>query len=446
MTFTKLTEAEAIAAGRDLRDAELDPTDLDAIVLAAGGDGVVSGCAVTAAGENSVTIGAGVVRIGGQNYAVTGDEVTLDAADATYRRYDLIQVGTDGNPTEVAGTAESFAVYPDVTAAHVALFIAPRPIGDDTVATGDLLDMRVPVRIGGDLTEDLYLDGQSIFGDRATAATAIPIGSPLQMFAGGETVTNAARIAGVFGKLLAADTITVDVANGAFTGIDAAATIVWEQNPYILGMGTLFANKLIHRNPPGEARTWSQMIGNQDNPTWHVDTQTGQTHPLILSFLSFPTLTRSNSGTGTAQQITNHKARGANVGAGMTVTQVVGFHAVGSIGAGTIVDQVGAALPALSSGTKNVGLLLGATIAGAYDAITNIPTGTWSLYNADPADVFLGAGEIFIGTAAGASITTGTDAPTAAATDGSIYLRTGGGGAALYIRENGAWVTVGAAT
>lgn len=56
------------------------------------------------------------------------------------------------------------------------------------------------------------------------------------------------------------------------------------------------------------------------------------------------------------------------------------------------------------------------------------------------------AAEYLVGSSSGPSITTGTGVPSASVPNGSLYLRTDGTGASLYVRENGAWVTVGSAT
>ena len=65
-----------------------DVVDLDILVQGIKGEGVISGCAVTAQGSANMTlaVAAGTVRIGGAMASVSAGNVTITTADATPSR------------------------------------------------------------------------------------------------------------------------------------------------------------------------------------------------------------------------------------------------------------------------------------------------------------------------------------------------------------------------
>ena len=87
MPFTIPNEADAFHQNQ----AEVDKVDIDILVAGQGGDGVVSGCAVTAQGspDMTVAVAGGVVKIGTTVVAVTSGNVTIGTADSTNPRIDL---------------------------------------------------------------------------------------------------------------------------------------------------------------------------------------------------------------------------------------------------------------------------------------------------------------------------------------------------------------------
>ena len=441
MAFSKLSEAEAIAASRDPRDAELDPTDLDAVVLAAGGDGVVSGCAVTAAGSNSVTIGSGVVRIGGVNYAVAGNAVSMAAASGTHRRYDLVLVGTSGTCTKVDGTAETFAVYPNVTASTVPLYIAPRPTSNNVLATGDLLDMRVPVRFGGEATENLVMDGNTIFGGSADGDTlklqgnptdfkdAIAVNSPMVFHGNSPTWAAAGNADGVFAKFAA--TITMNYASWVFKAVEVGGTVVWAVTPVAFGGPAVFVHSATHKNTASStlngALNSSFVFADlatytADNATFTLGGHTGLTTAPTFGII----------GASGVMNVTG--VVGVNVGAtvntGATITTLRGIQVGVATGAGTVTTQVGIQIAALSKATNNTAILYGTTTA---------PSGNWGIYQASTT-TNLFSGPLMFGSASGPTMRSGSGTPEAAITApvGSLYVRTDGGASTtLYVKESG---------
>jgi hypothetical protein len=112
-----------------------------------GPTGVQSGCAVTAQGtpDQTVSVAAGVVRIGGRQVTVASGNVSLTAADATNPRVDLITVDTTGTKAALAGTASADPVYPALPAGKVILAQVFRAANDNTIQTADITDKRVLV-------------------------------------------------------------------------------------------------------------------------------------------------------------------------------------------------------------------------------------------------------------------------------------------------------------
>jgi hypothetical protein len=144
--FTIPNEAAAGFADQ----AEPDSVDLDVLVAGLKGDGVVTGCAVTAQGtpDMTVAVAAGIVSIGGVLAAVSAGNVTIAAAHATNPRFDLIAVDNTGAKSRVAGTASSNPVFPAVPANSVILAAVYVPANDTTINSNQITDKRVEVRPG----------------------------------------------------------------------------------------------------------------------------------------------------------------------------------------------------------------------------------------------------------------------------------------------------------
>lgn len=422
MAFSIPNEADAVVSERD---AELDSVDVDILVAGFDGDGVVSGCAITSDGGTGLTVASGVVRIGGVNYTVPGNGITASAADGTYPRYDLIEVGTSGTAVETTGTAESFPGSPPVTAARVALGLIPRPIGDDTIATADILDRRVPQRFGGEATEDLVMDGHVIYGGATDGDTlqlqgnsadykdAVDFLSPIQMFPGGATFTaTAGALRGIFGNL--SDTIVMDFTNwGPLGAIGMGGVVEWAQPATFLSGVTLFAHTATHRNEDGTAvnGAFNQVLGVID-----VATYTGVNAAFTLLGITgmqhVPTLNVSGTGTLTVTTLTG-AVFGAALNTGVTLTTRVGLqvNALGGSG-GTLTNQAGVVVASLTRATNNTAVLFGTT---------TIPSGNWGLYQGDTRTNRLN-GPLRLDTSSHLTIMERTSTPTAPTAADRVHI------------------------
>lgn len=122
-------------------------TDWGALVAGINGDGVVSGCAVTAQGspDNTVAVAAGVVKVGTVYAPVSAGNVTMPAADATNPRWVVITADNTGAKTATAGTAAAAPLLPALPANSVLLAAIWWPANDTTVSTAQITDGRVVI-------------------------------------------------------------------------------------------------------------------------------------------------------------------------------------------------------------------------------------------------------------------------------------------------------------
>lgn len=129
------------------RQAVLSSVDIDAIVAAIGGEGVISGCAVTAQSPAtmSLDVAAGTVRIANANVSVTAGAVTIGAADATNPRIDLVSVSSAGAKTVTAGTPAAVPVMPDIPASSVALAQVFVPAAATSIPASGIVDKRAVI-------------------------------------------------------------------------------------------------------------------------------------------------------------------------------------------------------------------------------------------------------------------------------------------------------------
>jgi hypothetical protein len=187
MAFTVPNEASASYTDQ----AELDAIDL--YILAAGfaGNGVISGCAVTAQGspDGTVAVSSGSIRISGSTVAVTGtnvsvmtgsanaDGTTATVADATYYRYDIIQVNSSGQLGVIHGTLPTPAwpdysvnpVFPQPTGVVLAACLIPPTAASITgIATSQIVRKDLVYNINGFHDAAHTLSGANHSGDFAT--------------------------------------------------------------------------------------------------------------------------------------------------------------------------------------------------------------------------------------------------------------------------------------
>jgi hypothetical protein len=82
-------------------------------------DGLISGGIVTWSGSGLVfDVTAASYVIGGASYNTSQSQVTLDPADATYGRYDVITVDNTGHATKITGTPAASPVIPQIDPAN----------------------------------------------------------------------------------------------------------------------------------------------------------------------------------------------------------------------------------------------------------------------------------------------------------------------------------------
>lgn len=127
--------------------AEPDSIDFNILASSIAGNGVISGCAVTAQGtpDMSVAVSAGTVSIGGTVVAVSAGTVTITTANATDPRFDLIRVNSGGTLSALAGTASSNPVFPTPASTDVVLASVYVPANDTTIGSTQIVDKRIIV-------------------------------------------------------------------------------------------------------------------------------------------------------------------------------------------------------------------------------------------------------------------------------------------------------------
>ena len=139
--FTIPNEADAFHADQ----AEPDKVDIDILVAGINGNGVVSGCAVTAQAtpDMTVAVAAGVVRnADGTTAVVAAGNVTITTAHATNPRLDLVVASNAGVKSVTAGTAAASPVFPAIPANSVVLAAVYVPATNTALATNQITDKR----------------------------------------------------------------------------------------------------------------------------------------------------------------------------------------------------------------------------------------------------------------------------------------------------------------
>jgi len=127
----------------------LEHVQINNIVLAAAGDGVISGLDVTEKGtpDMSVDVAAGSCMVGGTKYTESGTvNLAIAAAHATLARKDIViyDVGTT-NPLIVTGTPATPPIPPDITAGDILLAIVDVAATDTTITNSEITDCIVEI-------------------------------------------------------------------------------------------------------------------------------------------------------------------------------------------------------------------------------------------------------------------------------------------------------------
>lgn len=122
--------------------------DIDALVRAVAGDGVLSGCAVTAQGspDMTVAVAAGIVQISGAAIAVAGANGTIGTADGTNPRLDVVSINASGTIVVTAGTPAAEPTAPSIPSTSAILALVRIPASDTTISSTQIVDKRVFVK------------------------------------------------------------------------------------------------------------------------------------------------------------------------------------------------------------------------------------------------------------------------------------------------------------
>jgi len=152
---------------------------------------VISGCAVSPAGGMQLNIDEGEVLINGTKVSVSAQTITLDNADATYNRVDLILIDNSGSVIVVKGSLQDAddttkpLIAPTYDAANNVLLARVKVLASATeITTNDIDDLRVfsstQIVLSGfvlrspDLWKALFDDGWALedyIGDLGTWST-----------------------------------------------------------------------------------------------------------------------------------------------------------------------------------------------------------------------------------------------------------------------------------
>lgn len=129
------------------RQSGIYASDLAGLVASLAGDGVLSGCGVTAQGspDTTVAVAAGLIRIQGYFCYVVAANVTNFGGDASNPRIDLVVVDYNGTLSRVAGTAAAQPVAPAIPANSIALAQIYVPANDTAIGSNQIIDRRVLV-------------------------------------------------------------------------------------------------------------------------------------------------------------------------------------------------------------------------------------------------------------------------------------------------------------
>lgn len=128
--------------------AEMDSVDLDILVAALNGDGVITGFAVTPQGSPDMTVAVaiGSMAYSGTRYNIAGANVTITAADATNPRIDMVCATSAGTLVARAGTPAAQPVTPTLSAGDIALAQVYVPALITTIDSTRIVDKRAPVK------------------------------------------------------------------------------------------------------------------------------------------------------------------------------------------------------------------------------------------------------------------------------------------------------------
>jgi hypothetical protein len=127
--------------------AQVDARDIDILVAAYSGTGVVNGCAVTAqvAPNMTVAVASGNIAVAGTTHSVTAGNVTITAASGANDRFDLICADSSGVLSAVAGTPAANPVFPNPNSGGTKVVLAAVrvPQSASSISGAKIVDKRV---------------------------------------------------------------------------------------------------------------------------------------------------------------------------------------------------------------------------------------------------------------------------------------------------------------
>jgi len=120
----------------------LEHVDMNNMLLAAKGWGVISGLGVDASSNMSVNVAAGSCLINSSKYTEGSTvNVAITAADATHARKDLIIYDTaTTNPIVIDGTPATPPIPPDITADDILLALVDVSANASVIYSADIID------------------------------------------------------------------------------------------------------------------------------------------------------------------------------------------------------------------------------------------------------------------------------------------------------------------
>ena len=204
------------------------------------------------------------------------------------------------------------------------------------------------------------------------------------------------------------------------------ATVVWSQAPLAAGMATLFNNGATFKNTTSTALALSNLLSFVAQPTINSDAAV-VTQALQTDFMSRTKWTNTTSGSTTVtewDQFIATEPTATSVGANVTITQRYGVKINDVSGSGTLTNQAGIFIAALTKGaTLNYGIQnLSSTILGSTGQMTISTAGALSTSGS-----ILSTGTTGVGyaTGAGGAVSQGTNRTTGVTinkTTGAITL------------------------
>lgn len=165
--------------------ADIDSLDFEMLADAISGDGVISGCAVTAQGTPNMTlaVSAGTAQINGATVVVAAGNVTVTSNASGSPRFDLVVVNSSGVKSVQAGAPGANPVFPSIPADSVTLAAILVPTGATLIANGGIVDKRImvtPTR-SYDLRDTGAVPGTDVTSALNGLISTVPLGSKISI-------------------------------------------------------------------------------------------------------------------------------------------------------------------------------------------------------------------------------------------------------------------------